>query len=74
MGYDWSKYRLRNKILDHIKNIISDKRIRFGKNNITVEEIERDQAEKFLNEFDVMNFTDSQVYIGCKYNDKIIGV
>lgn len=74
MGYDWSKRRLRNKISDHIKNIISDKRIRLGKNSITIEEIERDQAEKFLNDFDVMNFTDCQVYIGCKYNNKIIGV
>lgn len=74
MGYDWSKSKLRNKILSHMRNIIDDCRFRVKSSSVIVTEISREQAEEFLNKFDVMNFAESQVYIGCKYKGSIIGV
>ena len=74
MGYDWSKTKLRNKILSHMQNIIADHRLKIKESSVVIEEISREQAEEFLNKFDVMNFTESQVYIGCRYKNDIIGV
>lgn len=68
---------------DNLKIVLSKIKHQFGIGEILakipgrkciIEQITKEEAEKFLNENHIQGFVGSSIHIGAKYNDKLVGV
>ena len=65
-----------NIVLSKIKHLLGIDEI-FGKipgRKCLIEEIAKEEAEKFLDENHIQGFVGSSIHIGAKYNNKLVGV
>ena len=62
-----------NKI-QHLLGVDYNSKIRIPARKCVVQEIERTDAELFLNKFHIQGFVNSSVYLGCFFNNELVGV
>lgn len=63
-------------IQEKIKHILdkTDGKLKVYARNTTIKKISRNIAKEFLNKYHIQGFGKSSVYLGCYYNDVLVGV
>ncbi|MBR1455049.1 MAG: hypothetical protein IJ593_10485 [Lachnospiraceae bacterium] len=73
--YEWRDLALRKKILAYINTqlFLDSNRVIHGR-DCKIDLIDENTAKEFANEYHIQNHARADVYIGCFYKDKLVGL
>lgn len=72
--YEWNDNNTRNKIIDLIRNNLELNSNKIYARNTEVKIINKDSADNFLNKYHIQNSINASYYLGCFFNNELIGV